>query len=148
MGYGMNRFFFCMGRVIPENIMPSITKLVIFLAALLLLASCADRPVRHLASDASLIKPGATTREDVLTYLGDPDAQQMTSETTERWIYYEERQSTMQKTPYLGGFFNARGYSRIVVTFEGDTVVDCTFSSHDADEFDWADDYSWQEKRE
>jgi hypothetical protein len=128
--------------------MSSIGKLSILLATLLLLASCADRPVRHLASDASLIKPGTTTREDVLTYLGDPDAQQMTSETTERWIYYEERQSTMQKTPYFGGFFGSGGYSRIVVTFEGDNVIDITYSSHDSDEFDWADDYSWQEKRE
>ncbi len=128
--------------------MSSISKLSIFLATLLLLVSCADRPIRHLASDASLIKPGTTTREDVLTYLGDPDAQQMASENTERWIYYEELQSTMQRTPYFGGFFNASGFSRIVVTFEGDTVVDCTYSSHDSDEFDWADDFSWQEKRE
>ncbi len=128
--------------------MSSISKLSIFLATLLLLVSCADRPIRHLASDASLIKPGTTTREDVLTYLGDPDAQQMASENTERWIYYEEQQSTMQRTPYFGGFFNASGFSRIVVTFEGDTVVDCTYSSHDSDEFDWADDFSWQEKRE
>ena len=128
--------------------MSSISKLSIFLATLLLLVSCADRPIRHLASDASLIKPGTTTREDVLTYLGDPDAQQMASENTERWIYYEELQSTMRRTPYFGGFFNASGFSRIVVTFEGDTVVDCTYSSHDSDEFDWADDFSWQEKRE
>ena len=143
----MNRDVYCMSHVIPENIMSSIRKIIIFLSTLLLLASCADKPIRHLASDASLISPG-TSREDVLTYLGDPDAQQMTSETTERWIYYEELQSTMQKTPYFGGLFNASGYSRIVVTFEGDTVVDCTFSSHESDEFDWADDYSWQEKRE
>ena len=140
--------FFCDGRAIPEIIMSSIRIFVALLFTLLMLASCADKPIRHLASDASLIKPGATTREDVLTYLGDPDAQQMTSETTERWIYYEERRSTMQNTPYIGGFFSAKGYSRIVVTFEGDTVVDCTFSSHSSDEFDWADDYSWQEKRE
>ncbi|MEE4166291.1 MAG: outer membrane protein assembly factor BamE [Desulfocapsaceae bacterium] len=128
--------------------MLSLHRLFVFVAVLLFLTSCADKPVRHLASDASLIKPGTTTREDVLTYLGDPDAQQMTSETTERWIYYEERRSTMQKAPYIGSFFSAEGYSRIVVSFEGDTVVDCTFSSHDSDEFDWADDYSWQEKRE
>ena len=106
MGYGMNRDVYCMSHVIPENIMSSIRKIIIFLSTLLLLASCADKPIRHLASDASLISPG-TSREDVLTYLGDPDAQQMTSETTERWIYYEELQSTMQKTPYFGGLFNS-----------------------------------------
>ena len=72
----------------------------------------------------------------------------MVSETTERWIYYEEQQSGYQRTPYLGKFFKAKGYSQIVVSFEGDTVVDCTYSSHQSDEFDWADDYSWQEKRD
>lgn len=137
-----------MGRVIPESIMSLTHRFFILLAVLLLLGSCADKPIRHLASDVSLIKPGMTTREDVLTYLGDPDAQQLTAEENERWIYYEERRSTMQKTPYFGRFFSAGGYSRIVVTFAGDTVVDCTFSSHESDEFNWADDYPWQEKRE
>ena len=128
--------------------MEQLRRLVTFLIVLLLLISCTNKPVRHLASDASLIKPGMTTKDDVLTYLGDPDAQQMTSETTERWIYYEETKTKMQNTPYIGNFFNAKGYSRIVVTFDGDNVVDCTYSSHDSDEFDWADDYSWQENRE
>jgi len=128
--------------------MEQLRRLVTFLVVLLLLVSCSNKPVRHLASDASLIKPGTTTKDDVLTYLGDPDAQQMASETTERWIYYEETKTKMQNTPYIGNFFNAKGYSRIVVTFDGDNVVDCTYSSHDSDEFDWADDYSWQEKRE
>jgi len=128
--------------------MVQLRRLITFLVVLLLLVSCTNKPVRHLASDASLIKPGTTTKDDVLTYLGDPDAQQMTSETNERWIYYEETKSKMQNTPYIGNFFNAKGYSRIVVTFDGDNVVDCTYSSHDSDEFDWADDYSWQEKRE
>lgn len=127
--------------------MPSINRLIIILSVLLLITSCADKSVRHLASDASLVTPG-TTKEDVLTYLGDPDTQQMISEKTERWIYYEEQRSSMQKTPYVGSFFSAKGYSKIVVTFDGDKVVDCTYNSYDSGEFDWTDDYSWQEKRE
>ena len=127
--------------------MSHLFRFLIFALTALLFCSCANKPVRHLASDASLIKPG-TSKEDVLTFLGDPDAQQMVSDTTERWIYYEERQSGFQKAPYLGRFFSAKGYAQIVVTFEGDTVVDCRYSSHESDEFDWADDYSWQEKRE
>lgn len=127
--------------------MPSLSRLFIILSVLLLITSCTDKPVRHLASDASLVTPG-TTKEDVLIYLGDPDTQQMISEKTERWIYYEELHSSMQKTPYIGGFFSAKGYSKIVVTFDGDKVVDCTYNSYDSGEFDWADDYSWQEKRE
>ena len=123
-------------------------RLLACLLLLLLPSACADKPVRHLASDASLVKPGVSTQEEVLTYLGDPDAQQMVSDTTERWIYYEELRSTMQKTPYLGKFFGAKGYSQIVVTFEGDVATDCRFSSFDSDEYDWSDDYTWQEKRQ
>ncbi len=113
----------------------------------IVLTACAGTPVRHLASDASLIKPGVSTKDDVLTYLGDPDTRQAVSGSAERWIYYEERQSTLQKAPYLGRLFNAKGFDQIVITFEGDTVIDNRFSSFDADEFNWADDYSWQEKR-
>lgn len=114
---------------------------------LVVAGGCASKPVRHLASDASLIKPGVSTKEDVLTFLGDPDAQQDISATSERWIYYEERPSSLQKTPFFGRFFNAEGYSQIVVTFEGDSVTDCRYSAYDSDEYDWSDDYSWQEKR-
>lgn len=115
---------------------------------LLMATGCANKPIRHLASDAALIKPGTSTKEDVLTYLGDPDSQQQLSATTERWIYYEERPSTMQKAPFIGTFFDAAGYSQIQVTFEGDRVVDCRFSAHESDEYDWSDDYSWQEQRQ
>jgi len=112
----------------------------------LLLASCTHKPVRHLASDASLIKPGTSTKADVLTFLGDPDAQQMISDTAERWIYDEEKKTMMQKTPYLGELFGKGGYRRILVTFEGDLVVSCKYSSYDSDEYDWADDLDGQEQ--
>lgn len=118
------------------------------LILLVMLGACAGSPVRHLASDASLIKPGVSTKEDVLTYLGDPDSRQTISATAERWVYYEERQSTLQRAPYLGKMFNAKGYDQIVVTLEGDSVVAVRFSSFDSDEFNWSDDHSWQEKRQ
>ena len=99
-------------------------------------------------AERHLVKPGVTTKDEVLTFLGDPDARQAMSATTERWIYYEERESTMQKTPYLGRFFGSSGYDQIVVTFDGNTAIDCRFSSFESDEFDWSDDYSWQEQRQ
>jgi len=128
--------------------MSSIIRLLLCISVLVLLVSCSSKPVRHLASDASMVKTGTSTKEDVLAFLGDPDAQQMVSETSERWIYYEETQSSLQKMPYVGGFFNSTGYSRIVVTFEDDIAVDCTYSSYDTEDYDWSDDYSWQEKRQ
>ncbi|PID44262.1 MAG: hypothetical protein CR981_01490 [Proteobacteria bacterium] len=119
----------------------------IFLSVFVLLAGCADKPVRHLASDASLIVVGTSTKEDVLTFLGDPDEQQIHSGDMEIWEYLEEHASTLQRTPYIGKLFGPQRQSRIVVTFMGNKVSDCTYSSSSSDEYDWADDYSWQEKR-
>lgn len=124
------------------------TRTLACLALLVALGACSGTPVRHLASDASLIKPGTSTKEDVLTYLGDPDTRQTVSATAERWIYYEQQPSTLQQAPLVGKLFSAKGYDKIIVTFEGESVVECRFSSLSADEFNWADDYSWQEKRE
>jgi hypothetical protein len=128
--------------------MTTLIRVVNCLLVLTILGACSSKPVRHLASDASLVKASVSTKEDVLTYLGDPDSQQMISATSERWIYNEERQSAAQKVPFLGKMFSSKNYSRIVVTFEGENVVDVRFSSFDSDEFDWSDDYSWQEKRQ
>ncbi len=133
----------------PEMTMTPFARLCTFsLIMLILLGGCTSHPVRHLASDASLIKSGVTKKDDVLTYLGDPDAQQTISAGVERWIYYEETESTSQKIPYLGKLFSSKGYSKIIVTFDGDTVSDCTYNSFEADEFDWTHDFSWQEPRQ
>ena len=132
----------------PEKTMSVLMRSIFSILILLIAVSCSHKPIRHLASDASLIKTGVSTRDDVLTFLGDPDAQQMASPTLERWIYYEELESSLQKTPYLGSWFSSKGYSRLVVTFEGDLVVDCVYSAYDTGEFDWSDDFSWQEKRQ
>jgi hypothetical protein len=43
--------------------------------------------------------------------------------------------------------FGEKSHSRIIVTFEDDIVSECKYFSYDPDEFNWADDYSWQEKR-
>lgn len=128
--------------------MTTMIRVVSCILVLAILGACSSKQVRHLASDASLVKAGESTKEDVLTYLGDPDSQQMISATSERWIYNEERQSAVQKIPFVGNMFSAKNYSRIVVTFEGENVVEVRFSSFDSDEFDWSDDYSWQEKRQ
>ena len=134
--------------VTEEKTLTLILRLLVYSMIVALLWGCSNKPVRHLASDASLVKKGVSTKEDVLTFLGDPDARQTISASTERWIYYEESESTMQKTPYLGKLFGSSGYDQIVVTFEGETVVDCRFNSFESDEFDWSDDYSWQEQRQ
>ena len=121
---------------------------ILLLAALVLLAGCVDRPVRHLASDASLITIGKSTRNDVLTYLGEPDSERMVSADTKQWVYFEEDRAQLQRAPLVGKAFNPDGYGMILITFKGDLVVDCRYSSYDKDEFNWARGYSWQDVKE
>jgi hypothetical protein len=111
----------------------------------LLLAGCSGTPTRHLVSDVAMIKAGESTREDVLTLMGDPDSKRMVSPEVEEWVYYEEARSTFQNTPFVGGVFDPDGYNMVVVTLEGEKVTLCRYSGYDDDEFDWQDDYSWQE---
>lgn len=121
---------------------------ILLLAALVLLSGCITRPVRHLASDASLITIGKSTRNDVLTYLGEPDSERMVSADTKQWVYFEEDRSLMQKAPLIGKAFKPDGYGMILITFKGDLVVDCRYSSYNKDEFDWAGSYPWQDVKE
>lgn len=129
--------------------MPSLCRVCVpLLTALFLFMGCSTHPVRHLASDVSLITVGKSSRDEVLTYLGEPDSQRMVSEDTEQWAYFEEKKSLLQKTPLVGKAFNPNGYGMIVITFKGTLVVSCRYSAYDKDEFDWAGDYSWQDKKE
>ncbi len=91
------------------------------------MGGCADHPVRHLSSDVSMIKVGQSTRNDVQTYLGEPDDKQMVSNGRELWIYQEEQRSTLQNMYLIGGLFSGHGYSSIVITLEGDRVVDSEY---------------------
>lgn len=120
---------------------------VVACLVMLLMAGCYNRPVRNLASDASLIKIGQSNREDVLVFLGEPDLQRMVSANQEEWVYIEEKESTFQKTPMVGGVFSPEGYGKVVVTLEGDLVVDCQYSAYEEKDLDWKDDFDWQKKQ-
>jgi outer membrane protein assembly factor BamE (lipoprotein component of BamABCDE complex) len=121
-----------------------IAVIVIFLC----LSGCYNKKIRHLASDASLIKVGSSTRNDVLTYLGEPDGQRSLTENREEWVYLEEKPSSLQRTPVVGGYFDGRGYDKIFIILENDVVQSCQFREFEEDELDWADDFDWQEKQE
>lgn len=116
------------------------------LLAACFLSGCYITPVRHLASDIALVQVGQSTREDVLVFLGDPDEQQVMENGVEKWLYIQTKKSTAEKTPFLGKYFGTPEVNRVVVTFTDGIVTDSVFSSNDKDEFDWADDYSWQKK--
>ena len=120
----------------------------VFLVVAFLLAACSKAPVRHLASDASMITVGKSNKNDVLTYLGEPDSQRMISADTEQWVYFEEKKSILQKAPLVGKNFNPDGYGMILITYKGYIVSGCRYTAYDKDEFGWAKDYTWQDKKE
>lgn len=120
------------------------TRCTILVAAILILSGCYGKPVRNLASDAALIKAGQSTREDVLTYLGEPDDTQAVAGGIEKWLYKEKTPTTLEKAPVVGKYFGTPGVGRVVVTLKGDRVIDCVYDAHDDDDTDWADDFPWQ----
>jgi hypothetical protein len=65
-----------------------------------------------------------------------------------KWVFFEEQPSGYQRTPLVGGFFKGDGYENVFIVFQDDIVQLCQFRDNAKDEFDWADDYSWQETEE
>lgn len=121
---------------------------IFFLLLLIPLSGCYNKSQRYLASDAGLIRAGSSTRNDVLTYLGEPDRQRTLEDGREEWVYVEEKPSGLQRMPFFGSFFSGNGYDKIFVLFKDEIVLSCQFREFDENEFDWTDNYSWQEKTE
>jgi hypothetical protein len=119
--------------------------LLIIVALLFLLPGCYTKPVRHLASDASLIQPGVSTKKDVLLYLGEPNGQRIVSPGVEEMVYYEEQKGSLARVPMAGDWVGGDGYEMIVVTVKSDRVTDCQFRTFNEADQDWADDFTWQE---
>ncbi|MBW2681969.1 MAG: hypothetical protein JRC69_00185 [Deltaproteobacteria bacterium] len=121
--------------------------MLFLLATVFVLTGCYNKPVRHLASDAALLKIGESSSEDVLIYLGDPDEQKNLADGVEKWLYKKKDMNFFERIPYAGKYIGAPEYSQVVVTIANGVVTDCTFYQSDEDDLDWADDYSWQEKK-
>lgn len=122
--------------------------ILVALIMLFFLSACYTKTIRHLASDASLIEVGKSTRADVLTYLGEPDEQVRMDDKREQWIYTEEKVSVYQRAPLVGTYFDGRGYDKVFIVLEDDLVISCQFREFEDDELDWSDDFDWQEKDE
>ena len=121
--------------------------LLLLLLTVFILSGCYNKPVRHLASDAALLKVGKSTSDDVLVYLGDPDEHKSLADGVEKWLYKKKDMDLFERIPYAGKYVGAPEYSQVVVTIENGIVTDCAFSLTDEDDTSWADDYSWQEKK-
>ena len=111
----------------------------------LVVAGCYNKPVRHLASDAALIKPGESTREDVLTFLGEPDEQEILGEGIEKWVFREYESSMLKGAPVVGKYFGAPDYGTVTVILKNNIVAKCLYGAYDDEDLDWADDFGWQE---
>ncbi len=120
-------------------------RIIYMLVALFFIAGCSSKPIRHLASDAALIKAGESTRQDVLRYLGRPDGRRTVSPGVEEFIYHQERKGFFGNTPLIGNFIDPDSYETIMVTLNGDLVSRCDFLIRKEDDRDWADDFTWDE---
>ena len=119
--------------------------LICLLASLFLLSGCYTKQVRHLASDAALIKPGQSSRQDVLRFLGEPNGRRTVSPGVEEYVYYEDRTGAMGKMPVVGTWIDPEGYEMILVTLDGDLVTGCEFRAFNEADQDWVDDFTWEE---
>jgi hypothetical protein len=121
--------------------------LLLFLT-LVALSGCYNTPVRHLAADVALLKVGESTEEDVLIFLGAPDEQQDVAANVQKWVYNEKKMTFLEKAPLVGKRLGAPEHLQVVVTIKNKIVSEVVYSSSDADDLKWADDFSWQEKKE
>lgn len=119
--------------------------LFMFFLALLLLSGCYSKQVRHLASDAALIKPGQSSVKDVQKYLGEPNGRRDISPGVSEYVYYEDRPGFFGNMPVLGPMAGPGGYEMIVVTIEKDMVSNCEFRNFNESDRKWVEDFTWEE---
>ncbi len=118
---------------------------LITVLASLLLFGCHSKQVRHLASDASLIKPGVSTLSDVQRYLGEPNGKRAISSGVVEYVYYEDIPGFVGHTPVVSDWVPAEGYEMVIVTMQDNIVTNCEFRAFSNDDQDWADDFTWEE---
>jgi hypothetical protein len=119
--------------------------LFIFFLGLFLLAGCYTKPVRHLASDAALIKPGQTTVKELQTYLGEPDGRREVAPGVSEFVYHEDRPGMFGNMPVLGPMVGTSGYEMIIVTIENELVTGTEFRNFNESDRKWVEDFTWDE---
>lgn len=111
-------------------------QLVCLFALLMLCLSCTSKEyVRHLASDACLITPQQSTKENINAYLGPPDKKQALADGGEEWTYFQKNRSLLRKTPYVGSKLGSEHYDVMVLVFRGEIVDACQYRMFTEEEF-------------
>ncbi len=107
------------------------------LFVLFFLSGCYNsEQVQHLSSDVCLLVPNTSTKEEVLSLLGQPDQRVTAQDGQEIWYYYEVKKSFLRKTPYVGDKLGEEEFDLITVTFTGDRVLTCVYRSLTQEEFE------------
>lgn len=119
--------------------------ILIGMTLLLLLCGCYTKPVRHLASDASLIKAGESTRVEVLQYLGEPNGHRKVGQGIEEYVYHEDKYNFLQRTPVVGPMMGDEGYELLIITLTGDLVTGSEFRTFTKGEMERFEGFTWDE---
>jgi outer membrane protein assembly factor BamE (lipoprotein component of BamABCDE complex) len=107
----------------------------LFLSVVLTVTACSNKQVRYLASDVCLVEPDKTTKQEVLSYLGQPDEQYVEPTGEEVWVYYDAKKSMLSNTPYIGDQVGDEKFEMVTVTFNGDIVRTSVYRSMSEEEF-------------
>jgi hypothetical protein len=118
--------------------------MIVLFSFLLLISGCSYKPVRHLASDASLIKAGKSTREDVLRYLGEPDSRRSIGPDEEEYLYAETRKGALGSMPIFGKLADPASQEMVLVTLKNGVVSNCEFRLLRKDDQAWRKDAEWE----
>ncbi len=111
----------------------------------LLVTGCHSKQVRHLASDAALVKPGVSTKADVRRFLGEPNGSRTVSPGVVEYVYYEDVPGMFGHTPVIGSWVGAEGYEMIVVLLNNDVVISCEFRTFSEKDREWLEDFTWED---
>jgi len=118
---------------------------LLFVLTLFVLSGCTSTPVRHLASDAVLIKPGQTTAKEVQKYLGEPNGRREVAPGVTEYVYHADLPGPFGKLPVVGAMSGPAGYEMIIVTLKNDLVTNCEFRNFNTSDRKWMEDYTWEE---
>ena len=108
-----------------------------WLLVALLASSCGGKStqIRNLSSDVCLVMPDSTTRQEVLSFLGEPDRKMSRGDNLEMWLYLDVKKSFSRKMPLVGDNLGRETYESVTVTFEADLVRACFYRQFDEKEF-------------
>lgn len=116
------------------------------LCTLVLLGGCHSKQVRHLASDAALIKPGQTTAKEMQKYLGEPNGRREVAPGVNEYVYYEDRPGMFGAMPVLSSMTGPSGYEMIVITVSNELVTNCEFRNYSQSDRKWMEDFTWDQE--